>query len=155
VRAVADGHGVPWEQPWGSGKLIEELFEKLCEHDVVRPTFITGHPVEVSPLARVDPDDPHLTDRFELFVGGMEYANGYSELNDPVEQRQRFEAEAAAKLAGNPEAGGVDEDYLRALEYGLPPTGGLGVGMDRLVMLLAGVDSIKDVILFPTLRPEM
>lgn len=154
ARAVADTHGVRWEAAWGSGKVIEELFEKLCEHDVVCPTFITGHPVEVSPLARVDPADPHLSDRFELFIGGSEFANGYSELNDPVEQRARFEAEAAAKLAGNVEAGGVDEDYLRALEYGMPPAGGLGVGMDRLVMLLGGVDSIKDVILFPTLRPE-
>ena len=154
VRAIADEHGVRWEAPWGSGKIIEELFEKLCEHDVVRPTFITGHPVEVSPLARLDPNDPELSDRFELFINGKEFANGYSELNDPVEQRMRFEAEAAAKLAGNDEAGGVDEDYLRALEYGMPPAGGLGVGMDRLVMLLAGVDSIRDVILFPTLRPE-
>ena len=155
VRAIADEHGVRWEAPWGSGKIIEELFEKLCEHDVVRPTFITGHPVEVSPLARLDPHDPELSDRFELFINGKEFANGYSELNDPVEQRRRFEAEAAAKLAGNDEAGGVDEDYLRALEYGMPPAGGLGVGMDRLVMLLAGVDSIRDVILFPTLRPEL
>ncbi len=155
VRVIADKHGVRWEAPWGSGKIIEELFEKLCEHDVVRPTFITGHPVEVSPLARLDPNDPELSDRFELFINGKEFANGYSELNDPVEQRMRFEAEAAAKLAGNDEAGGVDEDYLRALEYGMPPAGGLGVGIDRLVMLLAGVDSIREVILFPTLRPEV
>jgi len=154
VRAIADTHGVRWEPAWGSGKIIEELFEKLCERDVVRPTFITGHPVEVSPLARVDPKDPDLSDRFELFINGTEYANGYSELNDPVEQRMRFEDEAAAKLAGNDEAGMVDEDYLRALEYGMPPAGGLGVGIDRLVMLLAGVDSIREVILFPTLRPE-
>jgi lysyl-tRNA synthetase class 2 len=155
LRAVADQHGVPWEQPWGSGKIIEELFEKLCEDGIVRPIFITGHPVEVSPLARVDPTDPHLSDRFELFVNGSEYANGYSELNDPVEQRQRFEQEQVARLAGDAERGIVDEDYLRALEYGMPPTGGLGVGIDRLVMLLAGVDNIKDVILFPTLRPEV
>lgn len=154
VRAIAETHDVRWEAGWGSGKLIDELFEKLCEHDVVRPTFITGHPVEVSPLARVDPTDRHLSDRFELFIDGREFANGYSELNDPVEQRQRFENEATAKLAGDAERGGVDEDYLRALEYGMPPAGGLGVGMDRLVMLLAGVESIKDVILFPTLRPE-
>ena len=143
-----------WEPSWGSGKLIEELFEKLCEDTIVRPTFVTGHPVEVSPLARVDPADPDVTDRFELFINGSEYANGYSELNDPVEQRQRFEEEQVAKDAGDLERGGVDEDYLRALEYGMPPTAGLGVGIDRLVMLLAGVHNIKDVILFPTLRPE-
>ena len=154
MRSVADTHGVRWEQSWGSGKLIEELFEKLSEDRIVRPTFITGHPVEVSPLARVDPTDPDVSDRFELFINGSEYANGYSELNDPAEQRQRFEAEQAAKDAGDLERGMVDEDYLRALEYGMPPTAGLGVGIDRLVMLLAGVHNIKDVILFPTLRPE-
>ena len=154
VRAIADTHGVRWEPSWGSGKLIEELFEKLCEDRIVRPTFVNGHPVEVSPLARIDPADPHVADRFELFVNGSEYANGYSELNDPVEQRQRFEDEQVAKEAGDLERGSLDEDYLRALEYGMPPTAGLGVGIDRLVMLLAGVHNIKDVILFPTLRPE-
>jgi lysyl-tRNA synthetase class 2 len=154
VRAIAERNGVRWEQPWGSGKLIEELFEKLCEDGIVRPTFVIGHPVEVSPLARVDPADPLLSDRFELFINGSEYANGYSELNDPIEQRRRFEEEQAARAAGDLERGSVDEDYLRALEYGMPPTAGLGVGVDRLVMLLAGVHNIKDVILFPTLRPE-
>jgi lysyl-tRNA synthetase class 2 len=154
VRAIAETHGVRWEPSWGSGKLIEELFEKVCEDAIVRPTFVVGHPVEVSPLARADPADPHVADRFELFINGSEYANGYSELNDPVEQRHRFEDEQAAKDAGDLERGSVDEDYLRALEYGLPPTAGLGVGIDRLVMLLAGVHNIKDVILFPTLRPE-
>ena len=143
-----------WEPSWGSGKLIEELFEKLCEDTIVRPTFVSGHPVEVSPLARADPADPEVSDRFELFINGSEYANGYSELNDPVEQRRRFEGEQAARDAGDLERGSVDEDYLRALEYGMPPTAGLGVGIDRLVMLFAGVHNIKDVILFPTLRPE-
>jgi lysyl-tRNA synthetase class 2 len=154
VRAVADHHGAKYESTWGSGRIIESLFEELCEADIVRPTFVTGHPVEISPLARVDRDDPYVTERFELFVDARELANGYSELNDPVEQRQRFDEEQAAKDAGDAERGTVDEDYLRALEYGMPPTGGLGIGMDRVVMLLAGVDSIREVVLFPTLRPE-
>jgi lysyl-tRNA synthetase class 2 len=154
VRAIADAHGAQYESSWGSGRVIESLFEELCEAEIVRPTFVTGHPVEISPLARVDRNDPFVTERFELFVDGRELANGYSELNDPVEQRARFEDEQAAKDAGDAERGTVDEDYLRALEYGMPPTGGLGIGMDRVAMLLAGVDSIKEVILFPTLRPE-
>ena len=155
LRALAAKHGVSVNPRWGSGKIIEELFEATAEHTLIAPTFVTGHPVEISPLARVDRNDPHLTERFELFVGARELANGYSELNDPVEQRLRFEDEQAAKDAGDAEAGTVDEDYLRALEYGLPPTGGLGVGMDRVAMLVAGVNSIKEVILFPTLRPEV
>ena len=154
LRALAAEHGVRYEERWGGGKLVEELFETLCEDTIVRPTFVTGHPTEISPLARVDRNDPWLTERFEIFVDSRELGNGYSELNDPVEQRARFEDEQAAKDAGDAEAGTVDEDYLRALEYGMPPTGGLGIGMDRVVMLLAGVDSIKEVILFPTLRPE-
>ncbi len=154
VRALADRHGVSYEPSWGSGRIIEGLFEKLCEASIVRPTFVTGHPVEISPLARVDRDDPYVTERFELFVDSRELANGYSELNDPVEQRLRFEDEQAAKEAGDTERGTVDEDYLRALEYGMPPTGGLGIGMDRVAMLLAGVESIREVVLFPTLRPE-
>jgi lysyl-tRNA synthetase class 2 len=154
LRALAAEHSVRFEEEWGGGRVVEALFEHLCEADIVRPTFVTGHPTEISPLARVDRNDPWLTERFELFVDARELANGYSELNDPIEQRGRFEDEQAAKDAGDTEAGTVDEDYLRALEYGMPPTGGLGVGMDRLTMLLAGVDSIKDVILFPTLRPE-
>ena len=155
LRALAEEHGVRWEPRWGGGKLLEELFEALCEADIVRPTFVTGHPKEISPLARADRDDPWLTERFEIFVDSRELGNGYSELNDPVEQRQRFEEEQEAKDAGDAERGSVDEDYIRALEYGMPPTGGLGIGMDRVAMLLAGVDSIKEVILFPTLRPEV
>ena len=155
LRALAAQHGVSVNPRWGSGKIIEELFEHTAEHTLIAPTFVTGHPVEISPLARVDRNDPHLTERFELFVGARELANGYSELNDPVEQRLRFEDEQAAKDAGDAERGSVDEDYLRALEYGLPPTGGLGIGMDRVAMLIAGVNSIKEVILFPTLRPEV
>jgi lysyl-tRNA synthetase class 2 len=155
MRALADQHGVACNAAWGSGKIIEELFEATAESALIRPTFVTGHPVEISPLARTDRTDPFLTERFELFVLGRELANGYSELNDPVEQRARFEDEQAARQAGNLEAGTVDEDYLRALEYGMPPTGGLGIGMDRVAMLIAGVHSIKEIILFPTLRPEV
>jgi lysyl-tRNA synthetase class 2 len=154
LRRLADDRGVHHEPHWGSGKLIEELFEAVAEPSLVAPTFVYGHPVEISPLARVDRHDPFLTERFELYVGGRELANGYSELNDPREQRARFEDEQRAKEAGDLGAGTVDEDYLRALEYGMPPTGGLGIGMDRLVMLLAGATSIKEVLLFPTLRPE-
>jgi len=155
LRKLAAKYEVPVNPRWGSGKIIEEIFETTAEPALIAPTFVTGHPVEISPLARVDRHDPFLTERFELFVGGRELANGYSELNDPVEQRLRFEDEQTAKDAGDAERGTVDEDYLRALEYGLPPTGGLGIGMDRVAMLIAGVSSIKEVILFPTLRPEV
>ena len=152
--AIAADHGITVEPHWTAGKVIDELFEAVAEQSLVRPTFVTGHPVDISPLARRDRHDEHLTERFELFVGGRELANGYSELNDPREQRMRFEDEQKLKEAGNVEAGTVDEDYLRALEYGMPPTGGLGIGMDRVAMLLAGVNTIREVILFPTLRPE-
>jgi lysyl-tRNA synthetase, class II len=154
LRPIAAAHGAKFESAWGSGRIIESLFEALCESDIVRPTFVTGHPVEISPLARVDRDDPFVTERFEIFCDSRELGNGYSELNDPTEQRMRFEDEQVAKDAGDIERGMVDEDYLRALEYGMPPTGGLGIGMDRVAMLLAGTDSIREVVLFPTLRPE-
>jgi lysyl-tRNA synthetase class 2 len=155
VRTIADRFHADYEPSWGAGRVIESLFEELCEADLVRPTFVTGHPVEISPLARVDRNDPYITERFELFVDARELANGYSELNDPREQRLRFEEEQAAKDAGDAERGTVDEDYLRALEYGMPPTGGLGIGIDRVAMLIAGVDNIREVVLFPTLRPEV
>jgi hypothetical protein len=154
VRNIAAKHKIKTDAHWGSGRIIEEIFAELAEGDLQEPTFVTGHPVEISPLARADRNDPHLTERFELFIGARELANGYSELNDPVEQRLRFEDEQKAKVAGDNEAGSMDEDYLRALEFGMPPTAGLGIGIDRLVMLLAAAGSIKDVILFPTLRPE-
>lgn len=154
LAALAEKHGVTVLAHFGPGKIIEELFEATSEAALREPTFVTGHPVEISPLARVDRNDPFLTERFELFVGGRELANAYSELNDPVEQRLRFEDEQKSKEAGNDEAGTIDEDFLRAMEYGMPPTGGLGIGMDRLVMLIGNAQSIRDVILFPTLRPE-
>ncbi len=154
LRRLCEAHGIVWEPHMGPGALCVELYDSVVEPTLRAPTFVLDHPLEVSPLARTHRQDPYLVERFELVVGGRELANAYSELNDPLEQRRRFEAEQAAKAAGNLEAGTVDEDYLRALEYGMPPTGGLGVGIDRLAMLLAGVGSIKEVILFPTLRPE-
>ncbi|MEO1058799.1 MAG: lysine--tRNA ligase [Actinomycetota bacterium] len=155
LRALAAEFDIRVEPAWGGGRLVAEIFEATSETGLVRPTFVTGHPTEISPLARVDRNDPWLTERFELYIDGREIANGYSELNDPVEQRARFEDEQAAKEAGDAERGTVDEDYLRALEYGMPPTGGLGIGIDRLAATIAGVDSLKEVILFPTLRPEV
>ena len=139
---------------WKAGHYLLELFELLVEPHLQQPTFITHYPVDVSPLARRNADEPVVTDRFELFAAGREIANGFSELNDPDDQRGRFEAQAQAKDAGDDEATGVDEDYLRALEFGMPPAAGVGIGVDRLVMLLTGQHSIRDVLLFPHMRPE-
>jgi lysyl-tRNA synthetase class 2 len=139
---------------WGPGKLLTELFELRVEEQLIMPTFITEYPAEVSPLARRNDDNPAVTDRFELFVGGREIANGFSELNDPLDQAERFAAQVAAKDAGDDEAMHFDHDYVRALEYGLPPTAGEGIGIDRLVMLLTGASSIRDVLLFPLMRPQ-
>jgi lysyl-tRNA synthetase class 2 len=136
------------------GHLLMALFEELVEEHLVQPTFIVDHPVEVSPLAKQRPDDPRFTERFELYVGGMEIANGFTELNDPDVQAERFREQVAARAAGDTEAHWFDQDYVRALEHGLPPTGGCGIGIDRLTMLYANVPSIRDVILFPLLRPE-
>ncbi len=154
LRALAEARGVGTDPAWGSGKIIEALFDELVQPDIWQPTFVLDHPVEISPLARVHRDSPGLTERFELFIAGQEYANAFSELNDPEDQRRRFEAQARAKAAGDEDAHGIDEDYIMALEYGLPPTGGLGIGVDRLVMLLADQAHIREVILFPTMRPE-
>ena len=146
--------GVAFKEDYGWGKLLLEIFEKTVEATLVQPTFITRYPTEVSPLARASDADPEVTDRFELFIGGKEIANGFSELNDPEDQEARFRAQVAAKDAGDDEAMYFDADYIRALEVGLPPAGGLGVGIDRLVMLLADAPSIRDVLLFPYMRPE-
>ena len=154
VRELCDRRDVAWEPGWGTGKLVLELYEKHAEHRITRPTFVTDYPVEVSPLAHPHRDDPFVTERFELIILGREYANCFSELTDPDEQRARFEDQALAKAGGDEEAMVVDEAYLRALELGLPPNAGLGVGVDRLVMLLADLSSIREVLLFPQLRPE-
>ena len=146
--------GIGVKPGYGWGKLLLEIFEKTAEHLLVDPTFITAYPAEVSPLARRNDDDPEITDRFELFIAGRELANGFSELNDAEDQAGRFRAQVAAKEGGDDEAMHYDADYIRALEYGMPPTAGLGVGIDRLVMLFADRGSIRDVLLFPYLRPE-
>jgi lysyl-tRNA synthetase class 2 len=145
---------IPVKANYGWGKLLLEIFEKTVETGLIQPTFITHYPVEVSPLARESDSEPGITDRFELFVGGKELANGFSELNDPEDQAARFRAQVEAKEGGDDEAMHFDADYIRALEVGLPPTGGLGVGIDRLVMLLTDSASIRDVLLFPYMRPE-
>ena len=156
LAALAEAHdvAVPDGAHTSSARLLGELYEKLAEPTLTGPIFVTEHPAETSPLARRHRRDPLLAERFEAVVAGRELANAFSELIDPDDQRQRFEAQAAARAEGDDQAMAVDEDYLRALDYGLPPTGGLGIGMDRLAMLLAGAEAIREVVLFPTLRPE-
>ncbi len=154
ARAIASGLGIALKDSWGLGKVQLEIFEKTVEHRLDQPTFITAYPTEVSPLARRSDADPFVTDRFEFFVGGRELANGFSELNDAEDQAQRFLDQVAQKDSGDEEAMHYDHDYIRALEYGMPPTAGEGIGIDRLVMLLTDSPSIRDVLLFPHMRPE-
>ena len=151
---ILERNGGHAEDAWGKGKLIAEIFEAVAEEKLIQPTFVCEHPLEVSPLAKKKPGDPEVTERFELFICGHEYANAFNELNDPVDQAERFRAQVAAKDMGDDEAMGYDGDYIRALEYGMPPAGGVGVGIDRLVMLLTDSESIRDVLLFPHMREE-
>ena len=153
ARAMADEIGVPYEARYGIGAILNAAFEEKVEETLMAPTFITHHPTEISPLAKRNPDNPMITDRFEFFVYGRELANGFTELNDPIDQRQRFVDQMKQRAAGDVEAHVMDEDYVTALEYGLPPTGGVGIGIDRLVMFLTDSPSIRDVLLFPTMKP--
>lgn len=151
---ILERNGGHAEASWGKGKLISEIFEAVAEEKLIQPTFVIDHPLEISPLAKKKPDNPELTQRFELFICGTEYANAFTELNDPIDQSERFKAQVEAKGMGDDEAMGYDADYIRALEYGMPPAGGVGIGVDRLVMLLTDSASIRDVLLFPHMRDE-
>jgi lysyl-tRNA synthetase class 2 len=150
---IANRFDVRFDESWPHGKILMEVFDQQVESKLDQPTFITEYPIEVSPLARRNDENPDITDRFELIIGGRELANGFSELNDPEDQAERFKAQVAEKESGDIEAMHYDEDYITALEYGMPPTAGEGIGIDRLVMLFTDSASIKDVLLFPHMRP--
>lgn len=153
AQALAKEHHVEFEPHHLKGDILNLFFEQFAEEKLVQPTFLTGHPVEISPLAKRKADEPGYTERFELFINGREYANAFSELNDPIDQKERFLSQVAKREAGDEEANMMDDDFITALEYGMPPTGGMGMGIDRLVMLLTGAASIRDVLLFPTMKP--
>ena len=154
AKKLAIEHGIEVQDHFKYGHIVNEFFEKYVEETIVEPTFIIGHPIEISPLAKKDPKDPRFTQRFELFICGNEYGNAFTELNDPIDQYERFEAQVAEKNLGNDEANEMDLDFVEALEYGMPPAGGMGMGIDRLVMLLTGSDTIREVILFPTMKKK-
>ncbi|HCJ1970681.1 TPA: lysine--tRNA ligase, partial [Klebsiella pneumoniae] len=154
AKALAESIGIQVEKSWGLGRIVTEIFDEVAEAHLIQPTFITEYPAEVSPLARRNDVNPEITDRFEFFIGGREIGNGFSELNDAEDQAQRFQDQVNAKAAGDDEAMFYDEDYVTALEYGLPPTAGLGIGIDRMVMLFTNSHTIRDVILFPAMRPQ-
>ena len=156
AREIAKAKGLGAELKGNESKfaILNLMFESFGEENLIEPTFLIGHPTEISPLSKRDPEDPDYTHRFELFMFGKEVANAFSELNDPLDQRERFEDQARKKEAGDDEAHVFDEDFINAIEAGLPPTGGMGIGMDRVVMFLTGARSIRDVILFPTMKPK-
>ena len=152
ATALAKEHNIEVEKHFTIGHIINAFFEKYCEDKLVQPTFLCGHPVEISPLTKIDPEDPRFVQRFELFIGGHEFANAYTELNDPIDQLNRFEAQLKERELGNDEANEIDMDFVEALEYGMPPCGGVGMGIDRLVMFLTEQVSIREVLLFPHMR---
>ena len=152
AKALADEHHVEYEERHKKGDILNLFFDEFCEEKMIQPTFVTDHPIEISPLTKKNPEDPNYVERFELYVYGREMCNAYSELNDPIDQRERFAAQEEAFAAGDEEANHTDEDFLNALEIGMPPTGGIGYGIDRLVMLLTDAQAIRDVLLFPTMK---
>ena len=152
AKAIAKEHGIEVEPHYTVGHIINEFFEKYCEHHLVQPTFLCGHPIEISPLTKKDPTDPRFVERFELFICGKEFSNAYTELNDPIDQLERFKAQLAEREAGNDEANEIDQDFVEALEYGMPPCGGIGMGIDRLVMFFTEQSSIREVLLFPQMK---
>ena len=154
AKKLALEHGIEVEKHFGYGHIVNAFFEKYVEETIVEPTFVYGHPIEISPLAKKNPNDPRFTERFELFIAGSEYGNAFTELNDPIDQYERFASQLKERELGNDEANEMDIDFVEALEYGMPPAGGLGMGIDRLIMLLTGAETIREVILFPTMKPR-